>query len=116
MTYFVFVDFENVQKVDLALIEGKPVHVTLLIGKNQTKVAPTLLAQVSALPSPVIVVEVGASGRNASDLTLAYYLGRAVEQIPEANYAIVSKDKDFDPMLGHLVASGTQVVRKDSFA
>jgi hypothetical protein len=116
MTYFVFVDFENVQKVDLALIEGKPVHVTLLIGKNQTKVATSLFAQVSRLPGQVLVVEVGGSGRNALDLTLAYYLGRAIEQIPEANYAIVSKDKDFDPMIAHLGTNGIQIVRKDSFA
>jgi len=116
MTYFVFVDFENVQKVDLALIAGKPVHVTLLIGKNQTWLDLTLVQQIRRLPTQVELLEVGASGPNALDLTLAYYLGRAVEQIPEATYAIVSKDKDFDPMIGHLVGKGINVVRKDSFA
>ena len=116
MTYFVFVDFENVQKVDLTLIEGKPVHVTLLIGKNQTWLDLALVQQIRRLAAQVELLEVGASGHNALDLTLAYYLGRAVEQIPEATYAIVSKDKDFDPMIGHLVAKGINVVRKDSFA
>jgi len=116
MTYFVFVDFENVQKVDLALIEGKPVHVTLLIGKKQTWLDLTLVQQVRRLPAQVELLEVGASGHNALDLTLAYYLGRAVEQIPEATFAIVSKDKDFEPMIGHLTARGIQIVRKDSFA
>ncbi len=116
MTYFVFVDFENVQKVDLALIENKPVHVTLLIGKNQTWLDLTLVQQIRRLPNQVELLEVGASGPNALDLTLAYYLGRAIEQIPEANYAIVSKDKDFDPMIGHLTRKGIAVVRKDSFA
>ena len=116
MTYFVFVDFENVQKVDLALIENKPVHVTLLIGKNQTWLDLTLVQQIRRLPHQVELLEVGASGRNALDLTLAHYLGRAVERIPEANYAIVSKDKDFDPLVGHLTAKGIAIVRKDSFA
>jgi len=116
MTYFVFVDFENVQKVDLALIEGKPVHVTLMIGKNQTWLDLTLVQQIRRLPHQVELLEVGASGHNALDLTLAYYLGRAVEQIPEATYAIVSKDKDFEPMIGHLVGKGINVVRKDTFA
>jgi hypothetical protein len=116
MTYFVFVDFENVQKVDLALIEGKPVHVTLLIGKNQTWLDLALVQQIRRLPNQVELLEVGASGHNALDLTLAHYLGRAVERIPEATYGIVSKDKDFDPMIAHLVSRGIQVVRKDSFA
>lgn len=116
MTYFVFVDFENVPKVDLALIEGKPVHVTLLIGKNQTWLDLALVQQIRRLPSQVELLEVGASGRNALDLTLAHYLGRAVERIPEATYGIVSKDKDFDPMIAHLVSRGIQVVRKDSLA
>ena len=116
MTYFVFVDFENVQKVDLTLIVGKPVHVTLLIGKNQTKVATSLFLESSQLPGQVAGVAVGGSGRNALDITLAYYLGRAIEQIPEATYAIVSKDKDFDPMIAHVAANGVQIIRKDSFA
>lgn len=116
MTYFVFVDFENVQKIDLALIEGKPVHVTLLIGKNQTWLDLTLVQQIRRLPNQVELLEVGASGHNALDLTLAYYLGRAIEQIPEASYAIVSKDKDFEPMIGHLTGKGIAIVRKDSFA
>jgi hypothetical protein len=116
MTYFVFVDFENVQKVDLALIEGKPVHVTLLIGKNQTWLDLALVQQIRRLPNQVELLEVGASGRNALDLTLAQYLGRAVERIPEATYGIVSKDKDFDPMIAHLVSRGIDVVRKDTFA
>lgn len=116
MTYFVFVDFENVQKVDLTLIEGKPVHVTLLIGKNQTWLDLPLVQQIRRLPNQVELLEVGASGRNALDLTLAHYLGRAVERIPEATYGIVSKDKDFDPLVAHLVSRGIQVVRKDSLA
>jgi len=116
MTYFVFVDFENVQEVDLALVEGKPVHVTLLIGKNQTWLDLALVQQIRRMPNQIELLEVGASGHNALDLTLAHYLGRAVERIPEANYAIVSKDKDFDPMIAHLSNRGVQVVRKDSFA
>ena len=37
LTHFVFVDLENVPVIDLGLVEGKPVHVTLMIGKNQKK-------------------------------------------------------------------------------
>ncbi len=116
ITHFVFVDFENVQQVDLGLVEGKPVHVTLLIGKNQKKIDLPLVQQIRRLATQVELVEVGASGRNALDLTLVYYLGQAVQRNPDVRFCVVSGDKDFDPMIAHLSGQGIKVVRCDSFA
>jgi hypothetical protein len=113
--HFVFVDFENVPKVDLGLIDGKPVHVTLLIGKNQGKVDFALVDQIHRLAAQVKLVKIGASGHNALDLTVAFYLGRAVEKTPAAQFHIVSKDKDFEPMITHASGEGIRVVRCDSF-
>jgi hypothetical protein len=115
-THFVFVDFENVHEVDLGLVEGKPVQVTLLIGKNQKKIDLALVQQIRRLAAQVDLVEVGASGRNALDLTLTYYLGQAVLRAPDARFCIVSGDKDFDPLIAHLYGVGVKVVRCDSFA
>ncbi len=115
-THFVFVDFENVPEVDLTLIEGRPVHVTLMIGKNQKKIDLPLVQQIRRLAAQVELVEVGASGRNALDLTLSYYLGQAVLRAPNALFCIVSRDKDFEPMIAHVSAKGTKVVRRDTFA
>ncbi|MBI2498594.1 MAG: hypothetical protein HYV75_11965 [Opitutae bacterium] len=70
-THFVFVDFENVPSIDLALVAGKPVHVTLLIGKNQTKRETSLSVQLHAHAGQVAPIEVGASGRNALDMVLS---------------------------------------------
>ena len=112
-THFVFVDFENVPEVDLGLVEGKPVHVTILIGKNQKKIDLPLVQQIRRLAAQVELVEVGASGRNALDLTLAYYLGQAVLRAPDARFCIVSRDKDFEPMIAHLSAKHIKVVRRD---
>jgi PIN domain len=113
--HFVFVDFENVPEVDLGAIEGQSVHVTLLIGKNQKKLDLELVKQIKQFTEQVDLVEVGASGRNALDLTLAYYLGRAIQRAPVANFAIVSKDKDFAPMIAHLVDHNVEVARYDGF-
>ena len=114
-THFVFVDFENVPNVDLALVSGKPVHVTLLIGKNQTKLGIGLVQQIRRLAAQVELLEVGASGHNALDLTLAYYLGQAVQRAPNAQFCVVSKDKDFEPLLGHLCGNNVKVGRYESF-
>lgn len=115
-THFAFVDFENVQKVDLSLVEGKPVHVTLLIGSKQTKLDLSLVQQMRRVPEQVELVEVGASGRNALDLTLAFYLGQAAQSTPTAQFSIISKDKDFEAMLSHLSGKGINAVRRDTFA
>lgn len=98
----VFVDFENVSDIDLGLLTDQSVHVSLLIGKNQTKLAIGLVKDLLRLGAQAELIEVGASGHNALDLTLAFYLGQAVHQFPAAHFWIVSKDKDFEPMIGHL--------------
>jgi len=115
-THFVFVDFENVPKVDLAPIEGKAAHVTLLIGKNQTKIDTALSLQLNKFADKVDPVLVEGSGRNALDMILACYLGRAVEKHPGAQFYIVNKDKDFVPLINHLRAQGIQVSRHETFA
>jgi hypothetical protein len=101
-THFVFVDFENVPDVDLALVRDPSVHVSLLIGKNQTKLPLVLVRDLLRLSAQAELIEVGASGHNALDLTLAFYLGQAVHRFPHAHFWIVSKDKDFEPMIDHL--------------
>ncbi len=115
-THLVFVDFENVPSIDLRPVEGKPVKVTLLIGKQQKKLDLALVQQIHRLAAQVDLVEVGASGRNALDLTLACYLGRAVQATAGAQFHIVSKDKDFDPLIAHLKAAGLKVARHPSIA
>lgn len=115
-THFIFVDFENVPKADLAPVVGKPVHVTLLIGKKQTKLDLFLVQQMRRVSDQVDLVEVGASGHNALDLTLAFYLGQAAQRTPAAQFTIISKDKDFEAMLSHLSGKAINVVRRDTFA
>lgn len=116
VTHFVLIDFENIPDIDLALMAGHPVHVSLLIGKNQTKLGVPLVQQIHKLADQVKLIEVGASGRNALDLTLACYLGMAVNQSPKAEYHIVSGDKDFEPMIAHLRSQGYHVSRHASLA
>lgn len=115
-THFVFVDFENVPEVELGLVEGRPVRVTRLIGKNQTRLELGLVQQIHRLAAQVELVEVGASGRNALDLTLACHLGQAIERDRAAGFHIVSRDKDFEAMIGHLQRQGIKLTRQESFA
>src|SRR3954462_4696804 len=111
----VFVDFENVHTVDLRLIADKPAEVTLLIGEKQRRLELALVRQIHAQAAKVLLIEVGASGRNALDLVLAWHLGKSAERHPGDAFFVVSRDKDFDPLLAHLRAAGLTVARVDSF-
>lgn len=115
-SHFVFVDFENVPKVDLAPIEGTSAHVTLLIGKKQTKIDTALSLQLNKFATQVTPIWVETSGRNALDIILASYLGRTVERYPKARLYIVSKDQDFVPLLEHLKTQKIPASRHDTFA
>lgn len=116
LAHYVFVDFENVPTVDLALIAGQSVHVTLLIGEKQKKLELTLVHQIHRNAAQVTLVEVGASGRNALDMVLACHLGQAVVMTPGAAFHIISKDKDFNPLVAHLRANEVNIARHDNFA
>lgn len=114
----VFVDFENVPTVDLALIGGKVAEVTLLIGEKQRRIDLSLVQQIleHADKVKVTLVEVGVSGRNALDLVLAWHLGKTAERHPDDPFFVVSKDKDFDPLIVHLQARGLTVARVGAFS
>ncbi len=114
--HLVFVDFENVPDIDLGSIATHSVNVTLLIGKNQKRLDLPLVQQIHRLAAQVALIEVGATGHNALDLTLAYHLGQAVQQSPQAKFHIVSKDTDFDALVAHLRTHGVTIHRHPSFA
>jgi hypothetical protein len=116
VTHFVFVDFENVNNIDLASLGGKPARVFLLIGETPKRPDWSLTQQIHRHASQVVLVEAGVSGRNALDLVLAYQLGQAAKEHPEAQFHIVSRDKDFDPLVTHLRSNGIKVSRHDAFA
>lgn len=116
ITTHVFVDFENVNDIDLGLIEGKPMHVTMMIGKNQKKLDLSLVRQIHRLSAQVELIEVGATGRNALDMTLAFYLGKAVQKFSGSHFYIVSGDHDYDALVSHLKALQHHVARCATFA
>ena len=112
----VFVDFENIPGVDLAAIGDQSVAVTLLIGVKQQRLDLGLVRQIHAHAAKVTLIEVGASGRNALDMVLAWHLGKVAERHPADAFFVVSKDKDFDPLIRHLHALGLNVARVDAFS
>jgi hypothetical protein len=112
----VFVDFENVHKVDEGILSQPEVHLTLLMGANQTKLDASLVEKLLMRAGSVQLVRLGASGRNALDFVLAYYVGRAVMSHPLGCIHIISKDTGFDPLIAHLRSRQISAHRHEDFS
>ena len=112
----VFVDFENVQDIDLSIIGSKTVHFTLLMGARQTKLDAALVEKLLRHAVNVELVRLQSSGRNALDFALTYYVGRAVAADPVGYFHIVSKDGGFDPLIEHLRSKHIRIRRHEDFA
>lgn len=111
----VFVDFENVPAFDFTPVEGKAVHFTLLVGARQTKIDTSIVEKLLAHATPVELVRLTTGGPNALDITLAYYIGRAANADPTGYFHIVSKDRDYDPLIEHLKSRHIHARRHDDF-
>ena len=111
----VFVDFENVHTVDLAVIGSQAVSFTLLVGPRQTKLDASLVEKLFEHAVSVQLIRLASSGRNALDFTLAYYVGRAVAADPTGVFHIVSKDAGYDPLIKHLRSRHISAERHDNF-
>ena len=111
-TNYIFVDFESVRPADLDRIAGRPARLILVLGEQDKKLPIALVKQLLQNASQVSLVESGRSGKNALDLVLAHYIGEAKKVDPHGYFHIISKDRDFDALIGHLKDSGTLAARR----
>jgi hypothetical protein len=115
-THYVFVDFENIQEVDLDLVAGNPVVVILVLGERHKTLPVEMVKQFLKYPSQVRLIEAGRSGRNALDFVLAYRIGVESAADPRGFFHIVSRDTGFDALILHLKQNNILAERHESFA
>ena len=114
---YVFVDYENVQELDLQLIREKPVKVVLVVGERQKNLPLALTKEAVGIGKKQFeILETGCAGKNALDLVLAYYVGQQVKEDPEGYFHILSKDKAFDALVKHLKSQDVRVSRAEVFS
>jgi hypothetical protein len=114
-----FVDLENVQKVDLSLVPADA-RVMVFYGITQKKLPEELVVQAQPLGSRLKWVKISGQGPNALDFHIAFYLGQELTNSSSSECAILSRDTGFDPLMRHLQAFGRTCRRvsslKDAFA
>ncbi|HTX64225.1 MAG TPA: PIN domain-containing protein [Opitutaceae bacterium] len=109
--HHVFVDFENVQDIDLSGLGDDPVELTILLGQDQKPPPSRLLATLVERAGGVRLVKMRRAGRNALDMTLASQVGAAAARDPAGTFHIISEDTDYDPLIEHLQHIGIDAVR-----
>src|SRR6185437_16114763 len=100
-----FVDLENVQKVDLSMVPGDA-HVMIFYGITQKKLPEGLVVQAQPLGGRLKWVKISGQGPNALDFHIAFYLGQEFTNSPGSKCVILSGDTGFDPLMRHLQALG----------
>jgi hypothetical protein len=117
-TNYVLVDFENVQPDSLAALANGPFRVKVFVGASQAKgrISFELSHSMQMLGSNAEYVKIARNGPNAVDMHIAYYVGRILENQPNAVIHIISKDTDFDPLIEYLNAKGSACKRVKTVA
>jgi hypothetical protein len=98
-----FVDLENVQKIDLSQVPADA-RVMIFYGVTQKKLPEELVVQAQPLGVRLNWIKISGQGPNALDFHIAYYLGQELTKSPTLECAILSRDTGFDPLVRHLQA------------
>jgi hypothetical protein len=114
-TNYIFIDFENVQETEWDRLANKPVKVALILGERHKSLPVALVKNLLKYAGQVTLVETGRSGKNALDLVLAHLIGEWKKGDPHGYFHILSRDKDFDALIGHLKENGSLAARHAAF-
>jgi hypothetical protein len=102
------VDFENIGKIDLTAVPDD-VKVALFFGAAQKSVPREFMEAALKLRERFEHINAAGQGKNALDFHIAYYLGEYLTKSPHTECVILSRDKDFAPLVKHLVMRGFSV-------
>lgn len=111
----VFVDFENVKKVEVSILGRKNYIVHLFLGPLNKKLDVEVVERLLEHSQAVKMIRSPKAGKNALDFVLAYHLGQAVQTDPKAYFHLVSGDEGFDSLVDLLKARNVKVKRHSSW-
>ena len=106
----VLVDYENVHKVDLSLLDDS-YSAIVYVGAKQNPPKAAKKPATAHRFTRVDFQKIEGSGKNALDFHIAFQLGRIIETAPATECIVLSKDKGFDPLVAHLNKNGLKCSR-----
>ncbi len=114
MNKVLLVDYENVLQVDISAIDKESYSVKIFVGASQNKIPFDLVTATQAFVSSIEWVKIDASGKNALDFHIAYFLGKYSQTHPNQKFIVLSKDAGFDPLIRFLNKNGVSCSRINS--
>jgi hypothetical protein len=112
----IFIDYENMKTVDPEILGIERTTFTLLLGPQNKKIDVSVVQKLLERAGSVELVRLEKQGRNAVDLTLAYYLGRKVAGDSAAYFHVVAADSDYGPLIEHLRSRHVHVRHHQDFS
>jgi hypothetical protein len=106
----VFIDFENIQKINNKIIDPKT-KIIVMVGLDQDSKAFDFAKNLFENISSIELIKVNGRGPNALDIFIAFYIGRYFDSIKESEIIICSKDSDYDQLIKHLDGYGIIIKR-----
>ncbi|SRR6266446_3386435 len=113
---YVLIDYENVQPKDFNLLKDGSFKIKVFLGPNQAKIPLHLVTALQPLGINADYVSLEATGSNALDFHIAFYIGKLSCQEPSAHFHIISKDQGFDPLIKYLRGKDMLVERTERIA
>ena len=115
MSHYLFIDFENTQKVKLEEGGGAFDKIIIFVGRSQNKLDFELVQRLQSLGSKVEWVKIGGEGKNNLDFHLSYMLGRLDSETPKSiGFTVLSRDKGYDALLRYISENGRESRRVDN--
>ncbi|WP_243211187.1 PIN domain-containing protein (plasmid) [Klebsiella pneumoniae] len=106
------VDYENVQPSVSRFAARHETHFIIFVGHQQDRVNFDLASILQPLGERAEYVKIHGTGSNALDFHIVLFVGKIIQRDPSAAFIIMSNDKGYDPVIGYLNASGTQIERQ----
>lgn len=114
MDKVLLIDYENVLQVDISEIDKESYNVKIFVGASQNKIPFDLVTAAQAFGPNIEWVKIDASGKNALDFHIAYFLGKYSQTHPNQKFIVLSKDTGFDPLIRFLNKNGIACSRINS--
>jgi hypothetical protein len=119
---YILVDFDNVKPTaaDIGLVRGDKFRLAVVRGPQQTRYEADLAEALHDMGPQVTFTRCARAGKNAADMQIAYLLGELIATLPagalkSTRFVVISRDKDFDPLLAYLQGRGIEASRAASF-
>ena len=119
---YILVDFDNVKPTaaDIGLARGDKYRLAVVRGPQQTRYEADLAEALHGMGGQVTFTRCAKAGKNAADMQIAFLLGELVATMPASahrttRFVVISRDKDFDPLLMYLQDKGFDATRAASF-